>query len=32
METPANHMTPTRMGEIATEKLGALENVTVNVR
>ena len=32
METPANHMTPTRIGEIAKEKLGTLDNVTVEVR
>ena len=32
METPSNHLTPTRFGEIATEKLGKLERVTVIVR
>ena len=32
METPANHMTPTKIGEIAEEKLGMLNNVTVEIR
>ena len=32
METPANHMTPSRIGEIAKEKLGTLDNVTVDIR
>lgn len=32
METPANHMTPTKFAEIAEQKLGSLDKVTVTVR
>ena len=32
MEPPANVMTPTRFGQVATERLGSLKNVTVTVR
>ena len=32
MEAPANVMTPTRFAEIASEKLGPLDNITVRAR
>ena len=32
MESPANVMTPTRFAEVATEKLGNLQNVDVRIR